>query len=84
MRFIVELTPAAEGRVAGSLGVEGVEGVVRFSGWLELLRLLEQHVVPTPLPAAGLLSRGAEVATSGVGARAPTPGAVGEKPNAEK
>lgn len=48
MRFIVELAPAADGRVEGSLGCDGVEGVIRFSGWLELLRLLEVHAVPAP------------------------------------
>lgn len=43
MRFDLELTPAAEGRVEGYVG--SVAGDQRaFSGWLELLRILEADV----------------------------------------
>ena len=45
-RFAVELAPAADGRVEGSLRCDRVEGVVRFSGWLMLLRLREVHALP--------------------------------------
>ena len=47
MRFAVELWPAAGGRVEGSVECDGTQGPVAFSGWLELLRLLEADVAAT-------------------------------------
>lgn len=38
-RFVVEIVPTADGRVVGT--VESDDGTVAFSGWMDLLRLLE-------------------------------------------
>jgi hypothetical protein len=40
-RFVVEIRPTADGRVVGTVGRAGTEDVVSFSGWMDLLRLLE-------------------------------------------
>jgi hypothetical protein len=44
-RFVVEIVPTADGRVVGTVHDGG--GPVAFSGWLDLLRLLEP---PGPPP----------------------------------
>ena len=54
VRFVLELSPTADGRVEGSVGWDGVERSVRFSGWLELLRLLEGNVISCPTQAPGM------------------------------
>jgi hypothetical protein len=41
VRFVLELAPAEHGRVEGMLVREGDNERQRFSGWLDLLRLLE-------------------------------------------
>ena len=48
VRFVVELASAAGGRVEGSIRRDEVRESVPFSGWLELLRLLEAHLVEAP------------------------------------
>jgi hypothetical protein len=42
VRFVLELTPTEHGRVEGVLVHEGSDEPQRFSGWLDLLRLLEK------------------------------------------
>jgi hypothetical protein len=42
VRFVLELTPTEDGRVEGVLVREGSDEPQRFSGWLDLLRLLER------------------------------------------
>ena len=41
VRFVLELSPTEHGRVEGVLVREGSDEPQRFSGWLDLLRLLE-------------------------------------------
>jgi hypothetical protein len=41
VRFVLELMPAEHGRVDGVLTREGNDERLPFSGWLDLLRLLE-------------------------------------------
>jgi hypothetical protein len=41
VRILVELSRDASGAVTGSVTCEGSDEVEPFSGWLELLRLLE-------------------------------------------
>jgi hypothetical protein len=48
VRFVLELTPAEQGRVEGALVREGNDERQPFSGWLELLRLLEGAVGDSP------------------------------------
>jgi hypothetical protein len=51
VRFIVDLHPVEE-RVEGTVALDGPGEPSPFSGWLELLRLLETHVAAPPvLPA---------------------------------
>lgn len=54
MRFVVELRPVGE-RVEGTLEEEGSPTPSPFSGWLELLRLLEARLAPEarPVPDGG-------------------------------
>lgn len=40
-RFVVEIRPTEDGRVVGTVGRPGADEVVTFSGWMDLLRLLE-------------------------------------------
>ncbi len=40
-RFVVEIRPTDDGRVVGTVGRPGTDDVVTFSGWMDLLRLLE-------------------------------------------
>jgi hypothetical protein len=40
-RFVVEIRPTEDGRVVGTVGRPGAGEVVAFSGWMDLLRLLE-------------------------------------------
>ncbi|MCX6462463.1 MAG: hypothetical protein NTW05_02550 [Pseudonocardiales bacterium] len=40
-RFVVEIRPTEDGRVVGTVGRPGTDDVVTFSGWMDLLRLLE-------------------------------------------
>lgn len=40
-RFVVEIRPTEDGRVVGTVGRPGTDDVVSFSGWMDLLRLLE-------------------------------------------
>lgn len=40
-RFVVEIRPTADGRVVGTVARNGTGDVVTFSGWMDLLRLLE-------------------------------------------
>jgi len=49
VRFVVELRPVGE-RVEGTLEEEGSAGPSAFSGWLELLRLLESRLAPEARP----------------------------------
>jgi hypothetical protein len=54
VRFVVDLHPV-EDRVEGTLASDGRGEPCPFSGWLELLRLLEAHLLPAavrqpPLP----------------------------------
>lgn len=49
-RFVVEISPTANGRVVGT--VQDGEGVVTFSGWLDLLRLLEPAAASDPAPGS--------------------------------
>jgi hypothetical protein len=49
VRFIVDLTPV-EDRVEGVVDKEGSPDPHPFSGWLELLRLLEADLVADPRP----------------------------------
>jgi len=41
VRLVLELNPTEQGRVEGVLVREGSDEPQRFSGWLDLLRLLE-------------------------------------------
>jgi hypothetical protein len=45
VRFLVELTRGEGGRVSGAVSAADAPSVP-FSGWLELLRLLEEGVDP--------------------------------------
>src|SRR3954466_1455463 len=47
VRFVLELTPTEHGRVEGVLVREGSDEPQRFSGWLDLLRLLERAAQET-------------------------------------
>ena len=47
-RFIVDLERTADDHVEGVVRRDGAAEAVPFSGWLELLSLME----PTPLPAS--------------------------------
>lgn len=40
-RFLVEIRPTADGRVVGTVRRPDTADVVAFSGWMDLLRLLE-------------------------------------------
>jgi hypothetical protein len=40
-RFVVEIRPTADGRVVGTVARPGTGDVESFSGWMDLLRLLE-------------------------------------------
>ena len=40
-RFVVAIMPTDDGRVVGTVGRPGTDDVVSFSGWMDLLRLLE-------------------------------------------
>ncbi|GAA2547951.1 hypothetical protein [Pseudonocardia hydrocarbonoxydans] len=40
-RFVVDIRPTPDGRVVGTVGRTGSAEVVPFSGWMDLLRLLE-------------------------------------------
>lgn len=40
-RFVVEIRPTDDGRVVGTVGRPGSADPVPFSGWMDLLRLLE-------------------------------------------
>ncbi|MBW0093327.1 hypothetical protein I4I73_13530 [Pseudonocardia sp. KRD-184] len=40
-RFVVEIRPTPDGRVVGTVGRPGSADRVPFSGWMDLLRLLE-------------------------------------------
>jgi hypothetical protein len=51
VRFIVDLHPV-EARVEGTVALDGPGEPSPFSGWLELLRLLETHLAAPPVPAA--------------------------------
>lgn len=48
MRFVLELIPAEHGRVEGVLVREGNDERQPFSGWLDLLRLLEGAAGDSP------------------------------------
>lgn len=52
VRFEVELSRDEAGRVTGAVTPEG-QDPARFSGWLDLLRLLECGVEPTGAPPPG-------------------------------
>ena len=41
MRYLIELARTDDDRVHGTVSREGVEDAVTFSGWAELLSLLE-------------------------------------------
>jgi hypothetical protein len=49
VRFVLELIPTEHGRVEGVLVREGQDERQRFSGWLDLLRLLEGAAQVTAL-----------------------------------
>ena len=57
VRFVLELTPTEHGRIEGMLVREESDERQRFSGWLDLLRLLESAVQVTEVrhrtPAQG-------------------------------
>ena len=40
-QFVVAIRPTADGRVVGTVARPGHDEVVSFSGWMDLLRLLE-------------------------------------------
>lgn len=40
-RFVVEIRPTPDGRVVGTVSRPGSADHVPFSGWMDLLRLLE-------------------------------------------
>jgi len=46
-RFVVEIRPTPDGRVVGTVGRTGSAEVVHFSGWMDLLRLLEPRTPGT-------------------------------------
>ncbi|WP_007515785.1 hypothetical protein [Pseudofrankia saprophytica] len=48
MRVIVTLHRATDGRPHGDVRLDGDQDVHPFSGWIELLQLLEQAAVPPP------------------------------------
>jgi hypothetical protein len=48
VRFVLELIPAEHGRVEGVLVREGNDERQPFSGWLDLLRLLEDAAGDSP------------------------------------
>jgi hypothetical protein len=55
MRVVVTLRRDGDGRVDGQVEVDGEHATRRFSGWMELLRLLDEAApaVPgTPAPLA--------------------------------
>jgi len=59
VRFIVEVLPAEDERVEGTVRRDGLGQAVHFCGWLELLRLLEPGVSANERNAAsGLRSVG--------------------------
>ena len=70
VRFVLELTPTEHGRVEGMLVREESDEPQRFSGWLDLLRLLESAVQVTEVrqraPAQGD-ARGSDAAAGGQG-----------------
>lgn len=46
MRFVLDVSRDAEGRLSGQIRWEGAARPVAFSGTLELLRILEDHTDP--------------------------------------
>ncbi|MDT3442442.1 MULTISPECIES: hypothetical protein [unclassified Pseudofrankia] len=50
MRVIVTLHRAADGRPHGDVQLDGDQDTHPFSGWMELLQLLEQAAAPAPPP----------------------------------
>jgi hypothetical protein len=57
MRYIVELRHTDDG-VAGEVTPEGTSQPQQFSGWLELLRLLEPSTASTSTPGITVLHEG--------------------------
>jgi len=56
MRYLIELARTDDDRVQGTVSREGVEEAVTFSGWAELLSLLEpesRETATSRWPAAG-------------------------------
>jgi hypothetical protein len=54
VRFVLELIPTPHGRVEGLLVREGSDKPERFSGWLDLLRLLESAAQLGEVPQRSL------------------------------
>ncbi len=52
MFLLLELVPTADGRVEGSVRSAPSDEPLAFSGWLELLRLLEAAIT-SPAPPGG-------------------------------
>ncbi len=53
MRLVLELSATGDGRVEGWVEAAAGGGHVFFSGWLELLRLLEAKAASPSTPTAG-------------------------------
>jgi hypothetical protein len=73
VRFVLELIPTQPGRVEGVLVREGSDEPQGFSGWLDLLRLLERaaqgaEVCQPPLPDRDLEREDPGGTGGGVGA----------------
>jgi hypothetical protein len=62
-RYIIELEQTPDDRVEGTLHCDGLPGPVPFSGWTELLSLLE----PPPRPVTAPVSGAGEHQTEGNG-----------------
>lgn len=52
-RYIIELEQTPDDRVEGTLRRDGLPDPVPFSGWTELLSLLEPPPRPVPAPVSG-------------------------------
>jgi hypothetical protein len=53
VRVLVEFHQTEAGGVEGTLTLQGASGSQSFSGWLDLLRLLEAALAPGPDHGAG-------------------------------
>jgi hypothetical protein len=52
-RYIIELERTADDRVEGVLGHDGLSEPVPFSGWIELLSLLQPPLLAESEPGSG-------------------------------